>query len=85
MLLAKILFSKEFEHNGHFFRGVIVRDGVTMEPSDDCNGNPNAFIKFDQGNGVQLLVKNCVVGLSMSEGVPDDFVDLYPAPAPVEV
>lgn len=77
-ILAKILFSNEFEHNGQFYRGVIVHEGVTMESSDDCNGNPNAFMKFDQGNGVQLLVKNSVVGLSMSEGAPDKFVDLYP-------
>lgn len=84
MILAKILFNHEFEHNGHFYRGVVVHDGVTMEPSDDCNGNPNAFIKFDQGNGVQLLVKNSLAGMSMSEGTPDKFVDLHPAPAPEE-
>lgn len=51
-----------------------------MSPEDDCNGNPNAFTKFDQGGGVQLLVKTSVAGMSMSEGVPDDFVDLYPTP-----
>ena len=78
MILAKILFSNEFEHNGQFYRGVIVHEGVTMEASDDCNGNPNAFVIFDQGNGVQLLVKNRVDGMSMSDGAPDRFVDLYP-------
>lgn len=78
MILAKILFGNEFEHNGQFYRGVIVHEGVTMEASDDCNGNPNAFVKFDQGNGVQLLVKNRVDGMSMSDGAPDRFVDLYP-------
>jgi len=78
--MIKVLFKEEFEHNGTYFRGVAVSDGVNMDTVSDCAGNERALVQFDCGGGIGLLVPNKIAGVSSSEGIPADYVTLVPTP-----